>query len=118
MTATLTQEAAMASAEYQAIIELFKAQPIDSPDQTLEQQRAAIDGMAAMNPLPADVTVEAVSANGVPAEWSSTPGADPGRVVMYVHGGGYVIGSLTSHRELVARIARASGARALSLDYR
>jgi acetyl esterase/lipase len=71
-----------------------------------------------MNPLPADVTVQPVTANGVPAEWSWAPGADPARVLMYVHGGGYVIGSLTSHRELVARLARAAGTRALSLAYR
>lgn len=108
----------MASDELQTLLEMFRARPTDGPELTLEQQRAALDGMSAMNPLPADVTVKSVSANGVPAEWTSVPGADAGRVVLYVHGGGYVIGSLASHRELVARIARASGARALSLGYR
>jgi epsilon-lactone hydrolase len=77
-----------------------------------------MDLVAAMNPLPADVKCTPVNANGVPAEWTDAPSADPSRVVLYVHGGGYVGGSITSHRELTARISRASGARVLSLDYR
>jgi acetyl esterase/lipase len=107
----------MASQELQAMLQMLGAQPLAGAE-TLEQQRAAMDLLAAMNPLPADVTFTAVSANGVPAEWLSAPGADPTRVVMYLHGGGYLIGSLLSHRELAARIGRAAGARALSVDYR
>ena len=45
-------------------------------------------------PLPADVTVQPVNANGVKAEWTSTPDADPSSVILYLHGGGYVICSL------------------------
>jgi acetyl esterase/lipase len=107
----------MASQELQAMLQMLGAQPLAGAE-TLEQQRAAMDLLAAMNPLPADVTFTAVSANGVPAEWLSAPGADPTRVVMYLHGGGYLIGSLLSHRELAARIGRAAGARALSVAYR
>ncbi|HEX7776289.1 MAG TPA: alpha/beta hydrolase, partial [Parvibaculum sp.] len=40
------------------------------------------------------------------------------RVIMYVHGGGYVIGSVTSHRHLATELGRAAGTRTLSLDYR
>jgi acetyl esterase/lipase len=108
----------MASEELRAVLEMFKAQPPFTTTPSVDEQRAGIDGMSAMNPLPADVVTEAVSANGVPAEWTSVPGVDSDRVVMYVHGGGYVIGSLESHRELVARIARAAGCRALAVDYR
>jgi monoterpene epsilon-lactone hydrolase len=54
----------------------------------------------------------------VPAEWVRTPGVSDDCVVLYLHGGGYVIGSLVTHRSLVARVGRASGARALSVDYR
>lgn len=108
----------MASPELQAVLGLLKSQPIAAPDASMADQRAGIDAMAAMNPLPADVQLTPVVANGVPAEWIGVPGADSGRVVLYVHGGGYVIGSLTSHRELVARIARAANARGLSVDYR
>lgn len=69
-------------------------------------------------PTAADVTREKVSANGIPAEWSSTPNAVSDRVIMYVHGGGYVIGSVASHRHLVTELGRAARTRTLSLDYR
>lgn len=108
----------MASPELQAILALFKSQPVAPADATIADQRAGIEALAAMNPLPADVRWTPVEANTVRCEWIDTPGADGARVVLYLHGGGYVIGSLVSHRELVARIARASGARALSVDYR
>jgi phosphinothricin tripeptide acetyl hydrolase len=54
----------------------------------------------------------------VPAEWLRPPAAVAGRVVLYLHGGGYVIGSPRSHRHLAAAIASAGAANALLLDYR
>ena len=69
-------------------------------------------------PLPSDVATEAVRANGVPAEWVWVPTAAADRVVLYVHGGAYVIGSINTHRDLAGRISRASGARVLNVDYR
>ena len=68
--------------------------------------------------LPADVTVQPVVANGVRAEWTSTPDADPSSAILYLHGGGYVICSLDSHRHLVAEVGRAAGTRTLAIDYR
>jgi len=80
--------------------------------------RKAYDGMGEFFPPAPDVTIEKVDADGVPAEWSSTPGAAKDRVIMYVHGGGYVIGSIASHRHLVTELGRAAGIRTLALDYR
>ena len=57
----------------------------------------------------ADVKCEPVSADGVPAEWIVPPGAEPHRVLLYLHGGGYVIGSINSHRAMIARIAQHPG---------
>jgi epsilon-lactone hydrolase len=68
--------------------------------------------------LPKTCSVTPADASGVPAEWVSWQGIEEGRTVLYLHGGGYVLFSPRTHRELVSRIARASGARALSLDYR
>lgn len=92
-------------------------QSSDFPQDTAEL-RKAYDAMGDFFPTAKDVTLEKVSANGVPAEWSSTPGAAQDRVIMYVHGGGYVIGSVASHRHLVTELGRAAGTRTLSLDYR
>jgi epsilon-lactone hydrolase len=66
----------------------------------------------------ADVTVQKVDANGVPAEWTATPDADASSAILYLHGGGYVLCSLDSHRHLAAEVGRASGTRTLAIDYR
>src|SRR6185437_12294526 len=65
-----------------------------------------------------DVAIEAANANGVKAEWTATPDADRSKAILYLHGGGYVIGSLDSHRHLVSELGRAARARALALEYR
>jgi epsilon-lactone hydrolase len=57
-------------------------------------RRKDIDERGLAYGLAGDVKVEKVSANGVPAEWTSTPGAARDAAILYVHGGGYVIGRL------------------------
>lgn len=84
----------------------------------LAARRARLDGLGADYALPPDVTVEPVSAGGVPAEWTGTRAADPARVILFLHGGGYMAGSLASHRHVVARAGREAGARTLALAYR
>lgn len=84
----------------------------------IDQIRRDFDLMAQLYPVAADVTVAPASAHGVRAEWTVTPDAAAARAVLYVHGGGYVIGSLASHRHVVAEVGRAAGARVLALDYR
>jgi acetyl esterase/lipase len=84
----------------------------------IAQRRRDIDARGLAYRLPADVAVEPITANGVGSEWTTTPDADRGKAVLYLHGGGYVIGSLDSHRHLVAEIGRAARARALAIDYR
>ena len=82
------------------------------------QRRRDIDERGLVYGLRPDVKVEPVTANGVRAEWSSTPSATEDAALLYLRGGGYVIGSLDSHRHLVAEVGRAAGCWALALDYR
>jgi monoterpene epsilon-lactone hydrolase len=84
----------------------------------VEERRARYDALANLFPTAPDVAVERVIANGVKAEWTSTELADPSRVILYLHGGGYVFGSLDSHRHLVSELGRAAATRTLALDYR
>ena len=84
------------------------AQRVRSDD--VAQRRRDIDARGRAYKLPADVTVEPVIANGVRSEWTATPDADRGKAVLYLHGGGYVIGSLDSHRHVVAEMGRAARA--------
>ena len=65
-----------------------------------------------------DVEVIPVKAGAVEAEWIEPMGAQFHRVVLYLHGGGYVAGAPAGYRNLVARLATAASARALLLDYR
>jgi monoterpene epsilon-lactone hydrolase len=83
-----------------------------------KQRRQDIDARGLQYGVAPDVAIEPVSANGVRAEWTSTPQADRNAALLYLHGGGYVIGSLDSHRHLVSEAGRAAKAWALSLDYR
>jgi acetyl esterase/lipase len=80
--------------------------------------RAGMEAMTATAALPDGTVCRPVDAGGVPAEWIEGPGADRDRVLLYLHGGGYVIGSIATHRGLVARIAHVAGIRALLIDYR
>jgi monoterpene epsilon-lactone hydrolase len=95
---------------------LAKLPPSDSL--TTAERRAQYERAEKAFPTPPEVKVERVSAPAAPAEWLRPPGAVAGRVVLYLHGGGYVIGSPRSHRHLAAGIASAAAASALLLDYR
>lgn len=106
----------MASPELTILVTMLRENPIIAP--TVEQMRQGIEAMTTMLPVAPDVSREKVDAGGVPAEWIAAPGADRNRVVLYLHGGGYVIGSVQSHAELISRVARAANARALALNYR
>ena len=90
------------------------------PSNTLSiaERRAQYERAERVFPTPPDVKVETVTAPERPAEWLTPPAARSDAVVLYLHGGGYVIGSPRSHRHLAAAIAGAAGTRALLLDYR
>jgi len=107
----------MASEQLQTIIQVLRSQPVQE-GLTFEEMRTGFEQMTSFFPVPADVRCEQVDAGGVSAEWIMTPQATAERVIFYLHGGGYAIGSVKTHRELISRISRAAGARALAIDYR
>ncbi|CAN7735269.1 alpha/beta hydrolase [Variovorax sp. LjRoot290] len=101
--------------ELERLEAMLRAQPASL---TIEQRRAASDTLGDLFPLAADVCVEQVEAHGVQAEWTSTPVASTSEVILYLHSGGYVWGSLKSHRHLVSELGRTATMRTLALDYR
>lgn len=108
----------MASAQAEAIKQLMRDDP-SVPGRTLEQERAdAETSWPALTAEPEGVRYEAATAGGVPVEWAVPAAGADDRVLCYFHGGGYVLGSLASHRRLVGHLARAIGCRALAVDYR
>lgn len=92
--------------------------PPAAPPPTLHELRRAFSPSGSHLPVPDDVDVSEVSAGGVAARWFRSPGADTAHAVLFLHGGGYCLGSTRSHGELIARVARASGIQVLALDYR
>ncbi len=107
----------MASAELQMVLDLLRAQPIPR-DRGWVEQRAGLEQMTSLMPPPADVTCTPVIIAGRPAEWVAAPGVRQDQTLLYLHGGGYCIGSINTHRQLAADLSRAAGLRVLVLEYR
>src|SRR4051812_36191360 len=101
----------MADAEIDVIRRLLASHPRPTD---LSERRKRLDALGAQYPLRADVRVEPVNASGVAAEWTATPEADPSRVVLFLHGGGYISGSIDSHRHMIAQAGREAQARTLA----
>ncbi len=85
---------------------------------TIAEQREALDAMAATSLAPEGVSVEPVTLAGRSGEWLAPEAVTADGVVLYLHGGGYCIGSLGSHRGLGSRLAMAAGCPVVTLDYR
>jgi monoterpene epsilon-lactone hydrolase len=88
------------------------------PARSLAETRESYAPAAQLRPLPDDISTEQVDADGVPAHWLTAPEADPKRVLMYIHGGGYQLGSVRSHGPLAAHLGRGIGRRVFLPEYR
>lgn len=103
----------MASEELEAVKELLAG--IDFSATSLDERRSMMESTARP---PADGTsLESVDAGGVGAEWVSAPSVDD-RVILYLHGGAYHMGSIATCRRMVSLISAAARARVLNLSYR
>jgi len=80
--------------------------------------RAGLEAMTGDTVLPDGTECETISIGGIKTEWIRVPNSDATKVVLYLHGGGYALGSIDTHRGLGARIAEASGCAVLMPDYR
>lgn len=105
----------METSEMIALRELLAASP---RPRTLEEQRERMEAVTAVDSVDHDISLIAVNAGGVPGEWSLAPGADVARVLLFLHGGGYCVGSIRSHRTMVTGAGRAAGIRTLAIAYR
>jgi acetyl esterase/lipase len=101
----------------QDLCDALRARPI-SPDMSWAERRKLMEDFQAGLKLPPEVRTEAVDAGGVRAEWVWRPDSDLDRAILYLHGGGYALGSIATHRFLMQAIGQAAGARVLGIDYR
>jgi acetyl esterase/lipase len=105
----------MPEAELDAIRRMLVSKPRPAG---LAERRQRLDALGTQYTLPADVRVTSSNAGGFVAEWTETPTADPARVILFLHGGGFVSGSIASHRHMIAQAGREAGTRTLALGYR
>ncbi len=82
------------------------------------RQRAAWDALTAPSAVARQVRREPVEIAGVPGAWFTPRKGAEDRVVIYLHGGAYIYGSIDTHEELIGRVALAARARVLALTYR
>ncbi len=89
-----------------------------TPGLTMRLFRSIFDEWHQATREPEDVTYREETVGGVPGIWALPTGADTSEVLLYTHGGGFAVGSASSHRKLAAHVAKALGVTSFVLDYR
>lgn len=92
----------------------------------LFKQRSTLEGTRArtarnsnwIKPPPESIVVEQLQLEGLNAEWVYEAGVEDEKVILYLHGGGYVTGSADSHRHMCASLAQSASVKVLLLEYR
>lgn len=108
----------MASEQMQAFLDAFGDQPKKKDDRTIEEQRAGFDELMSHQQIPDDVDIVDLELAGRPARRYLPKGARTDRGVLYLHGGGYTIGSLDAYHGLMSHLSVACHAVVTGLDYR
>ena len=101
-----------------SVIKILKGNRELEIKKRVEEGRAGLEELSRLAPLHKDARLENVDAGGVPAAWIITPEVAKDRAILYLHGGGYIQGSITSHQDLAQRISSVSKTKVLILNYR
>ena len=91
---------------------------VDIPNAPVEKMRKRLDQLGRLARKARHVAIEKTEIAGLHAEWYRPESATPGKVLLYMHGGAYALGSCESHRKLVTHIARAANIEAVLFEYR
>ena len=84
----------------------------------VSEQRRLLKKLVSAQPLPADVTVTAAALGGVETAEVTVDGIEPRHVVLYFHGGVYVLGDAFIAADLASQVGRRTRAKVISVDYR
>ena len=106
------------STEQKENLEAILRQSAFPADIDLNEQRRQLRELISAQPLPADVTVTAAALGGVPTAEITIDGTEPRHVVLYFHGGVYVLGDAFQAAGLASQVGRRTGAKVISVDYR
>jgi acetyl esterase/lipase len=107
----------MASEQLRNVVDLMRQNPLPH-DAPLEDLRQWLEMFSTITPPADGVRCEPVDAGGIPAEWVTAAGARDDAALLYLHGGGYALGSIATHRRLAGEVSRQTGTRVLLIDYR
>ena len=110
----------MASKQSEQLVDLYKgwtAALAANPDMPLDETRAMFEHWGDVTAEPGGLDYIETDAGGVPALWAVPKGCAQDRVLLCSHGGGYVVGSMFSHRKMYGHIAKAVSCRALIVHY-
>ena len=107
----------MVSKGMERVIALLKQFQSMTEEQTVESVRQGLDQLAAMTKIPEDITREPLKINDIEAEWIYAPEVKPDKVLLYLHGGAFVAGSINTHIDLISRISRAAKIKVLAINY-
>ncbi|UVI36434.1 alpha/beta hydrolase [Brevibacterium spongiae] len=89
-----------------------------NPEMPIRLFRSIFDEWHQPTVEPEDVTYREETVGGVPGIWCLPTGADEAQVLLFTHGGGFSVGSASSHRKLAGHVAKTLGAASFVLDYR
>jgi epsilon-lactone hydrolase len=106
------------SAEQREMIDTILRQSAFPVGSDVNEQRELLRQAVSAQPLPADVTVAAAALGGVPTAEITVDGVDPSHVVLYFHGGVYVISDAFLAAGLASQVGRRTRAKVISVDYR
>jgi acetyl esterase/lipase len=106
------------SSEQQETLDAILRQSAFPVGSTVDEQRRHLHELVSAQPLPPEVSVNATTLGGVPAAEITVEGVEPRHVVLYFHGGVYVIGDAFLAAELASQVGRRTQARVVSVDYR
>lgn len=105
------------SATARMIIKMMRSALFIHKTETITH-RVSFERIASITKFPRFVDMEEVTYAGIPAAWFRPHKSSDDKVILYLHGGGYCVGSYNTHRAMIARIARAAGHPVLAINYR
>jgi monoterpene epsilon-lactone hydrolase len=106
------------SLEQRATLDAILRQSAFPIDSDVAEQRRSLRAAESAQPLPADVTVTAAALGGIPTAEITVDGIEPRHVVLYFHGGVYVMGDAFLAADLASQVGRRTDAKVISVDYR
>src|SRR5438132_7808389 len=113
-----TEGRSSVSTEQRENLEAILRQSAFPAGSDVNEQRRQLRELISAQPLPADVTVTAAALGGVPTAEITVEGIEPRHIVLYFHGGVYVMGDAALAADLASQVGRRTDAKVISVDYR